>query len=113
MSSKFAEFLEKNKIDPRRVLSASRGLERLRPEDRATRLAKRQAKSGESTPAASGEEKAAPKKPRSGRPVTQRVINAAQAGKPVPGPAKTRLVRAVNHLLAQKKKEAVDLRALF
>ncbi len=112
MSSKFAEFLEKNKIDARRVMSASRALERLRPEDRAARLAKRKAKGGDAA-AAGGDEKAAPKKPRSGRPVTQRVINAAQAGKPVPGPAKTRLVRAINHLLAQKKKEAVDLRALF
>lgn len=112
MASKFAEFLEKNKIDPRRVLSASRELERLRPEDRALRLAKARSKKGDA-PAASGEEKAAPKKPRSGRPLTPRAITAAQAGKAISGPSKTRLVRAVNHVLAQKKKEAVDLRALF
>jgi len=41
MSSKFAEFLEKNKIDARRVMAASRKLEQLRPEDRSIKLAKR------------------------------------------------------------------------
>lgn len=113
MSSKFTQFLEKNKIDPRRVRAASRELERLRSEDRAAKLAKRRAKAGEAPAAAADGEKSAPKKPRSGRPITQRVIQAAVAGKPVPGPAKTRLVRAVNHILAQKKQEAVDLRAIF
>lgn len=110
MASKFAEFLDKNKIDPRRILAASSELERLRPEDRAAKLARRK---GKAKDAAAGGEEAAPKKPRSGRPVTPRALAAAQNGKPVPGPAKTRLVRAINHVLAQKKKEAVDLRALF
>lgn len=109
MSTKFAEFLEKNKIDPRRVLAASARLERLQPADRAIRLKKRQAKAGEK-PAAEGEK---PGKPRSGRPVTPRLIAAAQSGKPVAGPAKTRLLRAVNHLLEQKKQEKVDIRAIF
>ncbi len=111
MSSKFAEFLDKNKIDSRRLLAASHKLEQLRPEDRALRLAKRQSKKGDS-PAAAGE-KEAPKKPRSGRPVTPRAIAAAKAGKAVPGPAKTRIVKAVNYLLSQKKAEAVELRTLF
>lgn len=110
MASKFAEFLDKNKIDPRRVLVASRKLEQLQPEDRAARLKKRQSKKGDSA-AAAGEEK--PKKPRSGRPVTRQALEAAKNGKAIPGPAKTRIVRAVNHVLSQKKKEAVDLRALF
>jgi hypothetical protein len=111
MASKFAEFLEKNKIDPRRVLSASRKLEMLQPEDRAARLKKRQAKKGEAPAAAAGEEK--PKKPRSGWPVTRQALEAAKNGKAIAGPAKTRLVRAVNHVLSQKKKDAVELRALF
>jgi len=107
MSSKFAEFLEKNKIDARRLIAASRKVEQLRPEDRAVKLAKRQAKAG-------GEKKeGAPQKPRSGRPVTPRAITAAQAGKTLTGPAKTRLVRAVNYLLSQKKAEPVELRKLF
>lgn len=112
MASKFAEFLEKNKIDPRRILAASSELERLRPEDRALKLARRSGKKAEGGAPAT-EEKAAPQKRRSGRPVTSRALAAAQSGKPVPGPAKTRIVRAVNLLLSQKKKEPVDLRALF
>jgi len=107
MSSKFAEFLEKNKIDARRLIGASRKVEQLRPEDRAIRLAKRQAKGG-------GEKKeGTPQKPRSGRPVTPRAVTAAKAGKSLTGPAKTRLVRAVNYVLSQKKAEPVDIRALF
>jgi hypothetical protein len=113
MSSKFAEFLEKNKIDARRVIAASRKLEQLQPEDRAIKLAKRQAKKGGGGAAAASGEKTEAKKPRSGRPVTPRAIAAARAGKEVAGPTKTRIVRAVNHLLSQKKAEAVDLRALF
>jgi hypothetical protein len=111
-SSKFAQFLDKNKIDPRRLLAASKRIERLQPEDRALKLQKRRAKGGGAAAAAEGD-KAAPKKPRSGRPVTQRLVDAAHAGKPVAGPAKTRLLRAVNHLLSQKKQEKVELKTIF
>ena len=116
MASKFAQFLKDNKIDPRRLLVASRGIERLRTEDRKVKLAKRQAKSaagGQAPAPAEGEEKKAPQKPRSGRPITSRVVEAATEGKAVPGPAKNRLLRALNHVLEQKKKPAVDLRAIF
>jgi hypothetical protein len=110
MASKFAEFLSTNKIDPRRVAAASRELERLRPEDRAKRLARRQAKKSETKPAADAEK---PTKPRSGRPTTARALAAAAAGKAISGPSKTRLLRAVNHVLEQKKKSATDLKSLF
>jgi len=114
MASKFAQFLKDNKIDPRRLIVASRGIERLRPEDRKIKLGKRQAKASPGAPAAAeGEEKQAPAKPRSGRPVTSRVLEAASGGKPLAGPAKNRLLRALNHVLSQKKKPAVDLRAIF
>lgn len=109
MASKFSEFLTTQKIDPRRIPIASRQLEMLRPEDRATRLKKRLAKSAEGKPAEGGETA----KPRSGRPVTHRLLGLALEGKPVPGPAKTRLLRAVNRILEQKKKDPIDLRALF
>lgn len=109
MSTKFSEFLATNKIDPRRIRAASFELERLRPEDRATRLKKRLARGSESKPA----EGEAPTKPRSGRPVTRQVLERALAGQPVSGPGKTRLVRAVNRILEQKKKDPVDLRKLF
>jgi hypothetical protein len=110
MASKFAQFLTDNKIDPRRVAAASFKLERLRPEDRAKRLARRNAKKSDAKPAEGAEK---PAKPRSGRPATGRLLNAAQAGKPVSGPAKTRLLRAVNHVLEQKKKSPTDLKTLF
>lgn len=114
MSSKFAQFLENNKIDRRRILAVSRRLERLVPEDRALRLSRRKAKGAAGGGAAAAEgEKAPAKKPHSGRPVTPRLLDAAAAGKPISGPAKTRLLRALNHILEQKKQEKVDLRALF
>jgi hypothetical protein len=110
MASKFAQFLADNKIDPRRVAAASRELERLRPEDRAKRLARRTAKRSETKPAAGAEK---PAKPRSGRPATPRLLTAANAGKLVSGPAKNRLLRAVNRVLEQKKQSATELKALF
>jgi len=112
MGSKFEGFLKENKLDPRRVLAASAKIEHLHPEDRAIRLAKRLARKAEDPAKAKKEGKAA-LKPRSGRPVTDRVMSAALAGRPVPGPSKTRMLRAVNHLLEQKKQSPVDLRALF
>jgi hypothetical protein len=108
--TKFAKFIAENKLDARRILIASHELEKLRPEDRAIRLNKRKAKGGEG-----GDEKA-PKetrKARSGRPVTQRAIDAAVKGGTVSGPTKTRILKAVNHLLEQKKKSKVELKALF
>jgi hypothetical protein len=110
-SSKFKDFLSEKKIDPRRVLAASTKLERLTKEDRGIRLLKRQAKA-EGTPAEKKAEAAA-KKPRSGRPVTQRAIDAALAGKALSGPQKTRILRATNKVLEQKKLEPVELGALF
>lgn len=108
MSTKFSEFLTAQKIDPRRLAAASTQLEKLRPEDRRVKLAKKQAKGSEAKP-----EGDKPPKPRSGRPVTARLLAQALNGKPVPGPGKTRLLRAVNRVLEQRKKDPVDLRTLF
>jgi hypothetical protein len=105
--SKLAEFLKSHKIDSRRLRFASRELEKLRPEDRALRLKKRQAKAADA-----GKGEAGPK-PRSGRPVTAPLLDRALTGKTVGGPEKTRILKAVNRVLEQKKKEPVDLRALF
>jgi hypothetical protein len=111
MASKFEAFLKEKKIDPRRVLSASAKLERLRREDRSIRLQRRIARKTED----GGKKKdgEVPVKPRSGRPITERAMSAALAGKPISGPAKTRLLRAVNHVLEQKKQEKAQLKALF
>ena len=56
MVSKLAQFLGSKKIDPRRLLVASRRIERLRPEDRIIKLNKRRAKSGGGDAAAEGGE---------------------------------------------------------
>jgi hypothetical protein len=110
--SKFAKFLTSKKLDARRVLAASHQLEQLQRSDRDIKLARRRAKGA----AEGGDDKKAeaPKtKPRSGRPVTRRAMFAAVKGAAVNGPTKTRILRAVNHLLEQKKQEKVDLKALF
>ena len=62
--SKLGDYLEKNKIDSRRLLNYSRSLESFRPEDRAILLAKRVVKGGKGTDA---EKALAEKKPRSGK----------------------------------------------
>jgi hypothetical protein len=114
MSSRFSEFLSTEKIDPRRLLVASRGLERLRPEDRQIRLKKRLGRKDDApAPSADAAEKKDAPKRRSGRTITTRELNAAQAGGKLSGPQKTRLLRALNHVLSQKKKEPVDLRKVF
>jgi hypothetical protein len=112
MSTKFSEFIAKNKIDARRIVSASRKLERLQPEDRAKKLARRRAKAG-GAPAAEGDDAKKVEKPRTGRPVTPRLVETAQNGKALSGPAKTRLLRALNRILEQKKQQPVELKTLF
>ena len=106
-ASKFAEVLAAKKIDPRRIVVASRKLERLAREDRLIRLAKRQAK------AAEGDGPKETRKPKSGRPITQRSIDTAMTGGPLSGPIKTRILRALNHVLEQKKADKVELKAIF
>lgn len=105
--SKLAAFLADKKIDTRRLLSTSKRLENLQPADRAVKLKKAQARAKE------GSEKVEAPKGRSGRPISQRTLDAVFAGGPVSGPAKTRILRAVNFLLEQKKAPATDLNSLF
>ncbi len=107
--SKLATFLTQNKLNPNRLLAVSHKLETLRSEDRLLKLQKRQSK----TPAEGESGEKPTGKPRSGRPVTSRALDAAMTGGEISGPTKQRILRAVNYLLEQKKKDKVDLRALF
>jgi hypothetical protein len=109
--TKFAQFIATRKLDRRRILAVSHRLEQLQPDDRAIKLNKRRAKKAGSD----GGDAAAKetRKPRSGRPVTHRALDAAVGGRDLSGPTKTRILRAINHLLELKKQEKVDLRALF
>ncbi len=109
MATKLEDFLKERKIDPRRILAASAELERLRPEDRAIQLAQYKARTSEDKK----KEGLAAKKPRSGRPITQRALDAAMQGKPLSGPQKTRLLKALNRILEQKKQEPVTLHNIF
>jgi hypothetical protein len=107
--TKFAQFIAAKKLDRRRIVVASRQVEILLPEDRAIKLNKKRARGAENADPATKETR----KPRSGRPVTDRAIDAALIGKSVSGPTKTRILRAVNRLLEQKKQEKVELKTLF
>jgi hypothetical protein len=111
MATKFEDFLKEKKIDPRRILVASTEIERLRLEDRKIRLAKRAARKSEDP--AKKKEGLAAQKPRSGRAVTKEAIDAAFAGKNISGPQKTRILRALNFVLGQKKLEPIELAAIF
>ena len=108
--SKLEDFIAAKKIDPRRILAASKRVERLGAEDRAIQLARRQVRAGATDETL--KEKAG-EKPKSGRPVTPGTLRMALAGRPISGPAKTRITRAVNHVLVAKKQGEVDLRELF
>lgn len=109
--SKLSTFLTSNKLNPKRLLAVSHKLETLQKADRDVKLARRRAKGAEGGESA---EKKETGKPRSGRPVTPRALDAALAGdRTISGPTKQRILRAVNHLLEQKKKDKVDLRTLF
>jgi hypothetical protein len=100
--SKFSTFLSSKKLDARRLVNASHTIETLQREDRAQRLLKRQARNTEGA-----------EKPKDLRPITPRALTAALEGKPVSGPTKSRILRAVNSLLTQKKQEVVTLKSLF
>ncbi|CAN5137316.1 hypothetical protein BH09MYX1_BH09MYX1_05180 [soil metagenome] len=104
---KLVDFLKSKKLDTRRVLTASHKLESFRVEDKEIKLNKRRAKGGDENV------KKEERKPRTGRPVTDRAIAAALSGKSISGPMKQRILRAVNYLLEQKKAEKVDLKTLF
>ena len=99
------EDLAVGKLDARRVRHASAALEKFTVEDRAINHSRKHKK---------GDAKAEKKKlTHSGRPVTDRSIQAALSGKAISGPQKTRILRAVNRLLEQKKQDAVTLDVLF
>jgi hypothetical protein len=109
-TTKLKTFLDSNKLNTKRLLAVSHKLETYQHEDRLAKLERRRAKKGE---AAEGGEKKELKKPRSGRPITLRALEMALSGGTISGPTKQRILRAVNYLLEQKKKDKVDLRALF
>jgi hypothetical protein len=108
MATKLEKFLADNGIDQRRLVAASHQIERLRAEDRHTRLSMKQARKSED-----GKKPEGLAKPRSGRPVTDVSLRKALAGKDLSGATKTRILRAVNKVLEQRKKGTASLADLF
>ncbi len=104
--TKLQNFLNENKLNAKRLLAVSHTLEQLTREDRALKLGRRANKK-------EGAEKKEFAKPRSGRAVTPRALDAALTGGTISGPTKQRILRAVNFLLEQKKKDKVELKTLF
>jgi hypothetical protein len=108
--TKLADFLSTKKLDTRRVIAASKKLEALAPADRSLRHAKVLVKKNAASDAQKEQAKA---KGKSGKPVSAPLLGRALEGKSVPSAGKTRILRAVNHVLEQKKQSAVQLKDLF
>ena len=108
--SKLSDWMTKNKVDARRVVAISKDLEGHRREDRALKALRAKVKAGK---AGDDEKEKAKQKPRSGKPVSTPTLEKAMRGATIPGPAKTRIIRAVNAILTQKKKGEVQLKDLF
>jgi hypothetical protein len=106
--SKLSDYLQKHKIDTRRVLSASKKLEALKPEDRGIRLARERAKGGDEAA-----KELAAKKQRSGRAVTQPMLQKALLGKPLTRRARARVTRAINAVLSHKSRGEAKSADLF
>jgi hypothetical protein len=105
--TKLSKFIADKKLNAARILAVSHRLETLQVEDRRAKQARKATK-------VEGAEKKEVAKPRSGRPVTPRALDAALTGKAtISGPTKQRILRAVNHILEQKKAQKVDLKTLF
>jgi hypothetical protein len=106
----FADFLASKGIEPKQILAASARLESVRDEDRELIRARRKKRR---TQAGKSYEELQLAKPRSGRPLREGHVEAALADKPVPGPVRTKLVRAINALVEKKGGEPVRAPQLF
>lgn len=107
--SQFSDFLSEHKITADAIIAASKGLEKLSPEQRGTMVKRAKARSEKK---AYGELNL--EKPKSrGRGVTADVITRAAAGTPIPRLARQKLTRAISAILVTSKKDAVDWRPLF
>ena len=98
--SALSTFLESKKITVGSLLAASNRLEARSPEDHALVIARVDAKKNK-------KEGAAPiAKPKSGRGVSKKIIDAALAGGSITKRARAKILRAASHLVVEKKKEA-------
>ena len=109
----FKSFLESKKITSKQVQDTSKRIETWDAASR-TLLVKRVAKRQNKELATKKYAELELKKPeRMGRGVTLKQIDAAAAEVPVARKVRTKILRAVNTILAAKKETAVDMKALF
>ena len=106
--SALGTFLESKKITVGSLLAASHRLEMRGPDDHALVLARVDAKKNK-------KEGAAPvAKPKSGRGVSQKIVDFALAGGSITKRARAKILRAATHLVVEKKKEtAPTMKDLF
>lgn len=107
--SQLSDFLKSHQITDKALLAASHAVEQHSPEERAVMDQRAMARANKK---AYGELNLAKPKSR-GRGVSADVLGRALAGQPLPRVARSKIVRAVNSLLASAKKDTVDWRPLF
>lgn len=107
--SQLSDFLSEHKITAEAIINASKGIEKLSPEERATMVKRANARSQKK---AYAELNLAKPKSR-GRGLSADVIARAVAGTPIPRVARHKIVRAVSSILVSNKKQPVDWRPLF
>jgi hypothetical protein len=108
--STLQKFFEDKKLTAKHVSVASRRIEAFKEGDDLLR-SKRAAKRRNEPDKKYAELEIG--KPNSGRGVSELAIGAALAGKPVARKVRSKILRAVNTILATKKQPAVDMKALF
>lgn len=109
----FKSFLESKKISSKQVHDTSKRIETWDADSRAL-LVKRAAKRRNKELAAKKYAELDLAKPsRLGRGVTVKQVDAAAAEVPVARKVRTKILRAVNTILAAKKESPVDMKALF
>jgi len=107
--SQLSDFLKEHQITDEALISASRALEKLSPDERDVRTKRKNARTAKKAYAELNLEKTKAR----GRGLTQDTLGRALAGQALPRLARQKIVRAVNTLLTSKKKDAIDWRPLF
>lgn len=106
----FSDLLKSRNLEPSQILQTSSRLERVRNEDRD--LIRKRAEKRRRSPTKSYTD-AGIAKPRSGRALRTGHLEAALADKPVPGPVRTKLLRAVNTLVEKRGGQPLRIPDLF
>ncbi|MEQ8278377.1 MAG: hypothetical protein RMA76_38395 [Deltaproteobacteria bacterium] len=107
--SNLTDFLSSNDITAEAVIVQSQGMEAYSDADRAKNTARAAARRAKKSYA----DAETPKVDKYGRGVTKRTMDIALAGSPVSRVARKKIHRAVNAILTTKKKDNVELSALF